>query len=57
MSVNVQCDTPVNLSPRKRQGAKNSEGLVRTMPSLMLLIDCCIHHERRNEMDSAPVDK
>jgi hypothetical protein len=52
MSVNFQCHIPVTLPPRKGWGAHYTEGLVSTMPSL-LLIDCCIHNKRVNELNSA----
>jgi hypothetical protein len=41
------------LRPRKRWVAHYTEGLVRTMPSLLLLIDCCVHNKRVNELNSA----
>jgi len=57
MSVNVLCHTPVNFSRRKRWVAHYTEGLVSTMPSLLLLIDCCIHNIRVNELNSGIVGK
>jgi hypothetical protein len=50
MSDNVLCHTPVNLSPRKRWFAHYTEGLVRTMSSLLLLIDCCVRNKRVYEL-------
>jgi len=57
MRVNVLCQTPVNLSPRKRWDAHYTEGLVSTMPSLLLLKDCCIHLKRVKELNSGIVGK
>ena len=48
----VQSHTPVTLTPRKRLGAHYTEGLLRPMHSLLLVIDCCIHHERVKELNS-----
>jgi hypothetical protein len=50
MRLNVQCHTLVTFSPRKRGGAHYTEGLMNPTPSLLLLTDCCIHHERVDEM-------
>jgi len=52
MRVNVQSHTPVTLPPRKRWGAHYTEGLLRPMHSLLLVIDYCIHHERVKVLDS-----
>jgi len=57
MSVNVLCNTPVNLSPRKRWVAHNTEDLVRTMPSLLLLTDCSIRNIRVKGLNSGIVGK
>jgi hypothetical protein len=57
MSVNVQCHTPVNLSPRKRWVAQDTEGLVRIMPSVLLLIDSCLRNKLVKEVKLAIVGK
>jgi hypothetical protein len=50
MMLNVQCHKLVTFPPRKKRGAHYTEGLMNPTPSLLLMTDCCVHHERLSEM-------
>jgi hypothetical protein len=52
MWVNVERQTPVTLPTRRSWVAHCTEGLVGHLPIFFLLIDCCIHREGLNEMNS-----
>ena len=55
--VNGQGNSPANIPPRKWHFTHSAEGYVRQMPSLLLVIDCCIHHERLNELNYTMLKK
>jgi len=50
--MNFERQTPVILPTKRRWVAHCTEGLVGHLPIFLLLIDCCVHREGLNEMNS-----
>jgi hypothetical protein len=55
--VNVQGHTPPNMPPPQWHCTHSTVRQVRPISSLLLLIECCIHQERLNELTCTMLEK